>query len=652
MFGRPSRRELAAQVRERQERIDALESAARPPRWRRALARFNRGPWWWRLFVTWPAAVAGVGAAAGALLAVAVARAWLRWPRGTTATAAGAWTFAGGPGGWWGVLPLSLTTVAAVWWHYRLRPLPPPPLPPPVHGHVALWRQRVADGDDAPARGAHVSDLVTVVRAPDGRACGVTLHVTGADSTQTPVHMGRIIDRLTWIYGVDAAAITVHPVKGNNRRSDITILDQWWMDDLAEARRARVHEVQPWTGPSLEPDGRFRVMTAQQDGQPVYGRLWTPGHGAHDIDLSGVKGSGKSNAAHLILASVMSAGRVVLDLIDLKGGTSLPEWRAVAHRFGSTVDEAMTALDRATAVMQARLAEYARTPRLDADGNPVVVHGQPLVGVSQRDPSEDFPVYLLVIDEFPELIANRDAERKLRTLVNQSRSTNVAVMLIHQSNNRGDGWGDNTGIRTNITKSGTVVAFRNDAGAGSKSVGGTARLQDIEEGTPGAGFVSSPCTRGEVFGRVEFVADVVEALRLCRPGRLEVAAEGAVAEVEAWAEESRRRRDAARDAAKAAAAAVPVASGAVGSVPVMAHHAAEALAGPGPDPAASDRIVAYLASQGAGRVLKTGEILAGAGVRSSTFTQWRLRQPEGFVIDHGHGRWAAGAALVMDRSNA
>lgn len=654
MFGRKSRRELAAEVAEQRERLRAFEAAQRGPLWRRILRRAHAMPG-----LLWvPAVVVAVAGVAVAATTVVTARAtrwgwwaWLTYPRPATAALATGWVVAGGPGGWWwGVLPLSLTTAAAAWWHHRGTPATPG-RGPVVDGRVALWRQQVAAGDDAPARGSRVADHVTIVRAPDGRPCGAVLHVTGADSTQHPGHMVKIADRLAYIYAVDRAAVTVRPVKGNNRRSDVEILDQWWMDEQAAARTARIHDVQPWTGPSLEPDGRFRVMTAERDGAPVYARLWTPGYGAHDTDLSGVKGSGKSNAANLILASVMSAGVVVLDLVDLKGGTSLSKWRPLSYRFGSTVEDGLLALDRALAVAEARMAQYARTPVLDADGAPVVVHGQPLVGVEQVDPSEAFPVYLLVVDEFPRLIARKEAERKLKVLVNIGRSLNVAVALIHQSASRGDGWGEAIGVRTNITKSGNVLGFRNDAQSGAKTVGGDARLQDIPEGTPGAGFVSSPCTRGEVFGRVEFVEDVVAAVRGCRPGRLELAAEVAVAEVEAWAEETCRRRDAGyvqrwaehHVAMTAGATAGVGVSGVVGSVPPMPSQQPQQ---PSVDPAASERIEAFLREQGPGQVFTTGTLLKAADVYSSTFTAWRQRQPDGVLVDHGRGKWAAGPAVL------
>lgn len=670
---RPSRRELEAQAQEQRDRIDALEKAARAPRWRRVLGRVVRGPWWWRalvvVFVVVPVAVLGVGAAAGVL----TVRAFLVWPRPVAAAALTGWALAGGPGGWWGVLPLSLTTAAAVWWHRRLAPPPPPPVPRPVHGHVWLWRQQVAAGDDAPVKGSHVSDDVTVVRAPDGRACGVVLHVTGADSTQTPGMVKRAAERLAYVYAVDAAAVTVRAVKGNNRRADVEILDQWWMDEQAATRSARITDVQPWAGPALADDGRFRLLTAAWDGRAAHGQLWVPGQGARPVDISGLQGSGKSNTVNVVNASVMSRGLVVMDLIDLKGGASVPAWRQTAWRYGDDVDAALLALLRFCVVIDVRTALMARMPVLRPDGQPVLTAGgSPAFGVTVLEPSAALPVYLLEIDEFPQVARLKVARKLIKRGYEQGRAALCSLATVHQGTALADGYVEGDGLVRGLATNGTTVAHRNDDTARARTMGKASQVDPdaFGLGTPGEAAMTSPAEPVPVHGRVEYLADPWDAAGRAIPGVLEEETAERVARLEAHVAEfgdvpglvaayevghlhgltlAMQAREAARAARSVdVAPAVPgqpglsVVSGVVGSVPVMA---------PDVDPVASERIVAFLRDQGAGRVLKTGEILAGAGVRSSTFTQWRQRQPDGHLIDHGHGKWAAGAALVLEGSN-
>jgi hypothetical protein len=674
VFGRKSRSELAAEVEEQRERLKAFEAARRGPLWRRALGRARGLPWWLALVVV-PATALGLGVVAGTILA-ARATAWgwrvgRAYPRPATATLLTGWAAAGGPGGWWwGVLPLSLTTAAATWWHHvTTRPAPVVTVVAP-HDYVTAWRERVAGGSgdkDAPAPGSHVSDLPSVVRTPDGRPCGVVLHVTGADSTQTPVFMRRITDRLAFVYAVDQSAITVRAVKGNNRRADVEILDQWWIDEQAQARADRIHVVQPWAGPALADNGRFRVMTVAMDGRPGDGQLWVPDGGARPIDISGLQGSGKSNTVNVVNASILSRGLVVMDLVDLKGGASVPAWRQTAYRFGADVDDALLALLRWCVVTDVRTAAMARMPVLAPDGTPVLDNtGAPAYGVTVLEPSRERPVYVLEIDEFPQVARLKVAQPLIKRGLEQGRAALCTLASVHQGTATRDGYVDGDALTRGLATNGTVIAHRGDEAATARvlSRGSTLRVDGISKGTPGVAALQSDAEPREVLGRVEYLADPWEAARHAIPGTLEEPAatwvdrlDAHVAEFGGLAELARvyavgflpaleramTARETARDAAVYAAA-----SGSVGMVPGVSQPATTTGATTGGvdvDPSAGNRIVAFLAAQGPGQVFTTGALLAGADVYSSTFTAWRRRQADGVLVDHGRGKWAAGPAL-------
>lgn len=632
MFGRPSRAQLRQDRDRVQAELDAERRAHRMPRAWRVVQWFHSNALLAALFWTVLAAVAVPAVVAGAHWA------WWRKPRLTAGTLTVAsypvWAYALIP--WWAWLtPAVAYVVGAVWMTLHRQPAPQPP-PVLVDEHVARWRLHVAAGDNPPAPGAHVADHTTPIRHPSEpwRTVGRTLHVTGADNTQHAAHFtsSSVRERLAAVYRVDVEAVTVRRV-GDGLRCDIDVHDQAYIDEQKRIQRQRIITPHEWAGPAITvtgPDaGKFHVMTAAEDGRAVHGRLWTPGRGVHDIDLSGVKGSGKSNAAMVVLGSVMSAGHVVMDLVDLKGGASLGMWRPAAYRYGTTPQDAVLALDRALAVMYSRLNAMSRMPRLDSSGHPILMDGEPWVGVENVDPSPQWPVYLLVIDEFPRLATYRPAVGKVTELTALARAADVALMVVHQSAMRGEaGWGDLTAARTNITKSGTVAAFRNDSNAGARSVGKGVQLDEIEAGTPGAGFVSSPCEVGEVFGRWPFMsAEAIEAaVRAARPGRLEAAAVEAVEAVES----------AAREAASPAADAGVVVSAGGGSLPGMDRPLTDVEAG----------IARYFADR-AGQVVRSKDVVTGVPVAPSTWGVVSQRfLSVGLLVSHGRGSWGATAALV------
>ena len=664
MWGRRSRADIEAE----NQQLRAQTALLTRPRWRRVLG------WLWRhkyvtfvaFLVTLPFAVVALAVAA----VVAAVRAWRRHPGPVTVVAAGLWGWAAlpladpgwmlwrgipapGVAPWWTGLPLLPAAVAAAWIHDRRRPRPVVAVDP----HVALWRTQVADGVNPPAPGSKVADHTDPIYehgVPGGRVIGRTLYVTGATNEQHRKFFEQRIDRLAAIYRVDVGelnAITVRPV-GDNLRCAIDVLDQAYVAERAAARMSRIVQVQPWSGPMLESDGRFRLMTVALDGRPAYGQLYIPaarpceaGGGARNVDISGLQGSGKSNTVHVVNASILSRGIVVMDLVDLKEGASLPEWEQVAWRFGTSPEAALLAVLRLCVVIDARLEQMARMPRLTGSGEPVLTRdGRPALGVGCVDPSREWPVYVTEIDEFPQVARVKAAQPLIKRALERARAAQCGVITAHQGTALADGFGDD-GLTRGLLTNGTVVALRNDTQASSRVVGrGEMDLSTLGKDTMGEAVLSSPCEASAVHGRVEYVPDAWDAARRVIPGTLEeftaarvdrleqsVAVHGGLDRLAAvyargfWPAllAEMDRRDA------------PPAEGGPTLVSVP-----DGEDGPG------DRIRAVFVAAGPGTVLTTKEILTASGAYSSTFTQWRERQPEGAVIDHGHGKWAAGAAIL------
>lgn len=675
MFGRTPRHVLIAQRDAARAELDATRHprthAARAAHW---LAHHPL------IAVTLTPVIAATTALA---LTVVAARAWWKWPIRTTLAATAAvtigWTLPTHPLPWWAALPLLPTAVAAAVLTDRRRPRPTPPVTLD-HEYVATWRTQVADptNRDAPAPASTVADNVTTLLHPDGtgQVIGRVLHVTGADSSQHAGWFRTIVPRLSYVYGVDEAAITCRRV-GNGRRIDIEILDQWYVDERNATRRARITTVQPWAGPSLGDDGTFRVLTAAIDGRGACGQLWIPaprpglpGGGARNIDVSGLQGSGKSNAVNVINASILARGLVVMDLVDLKGGTSLPAWRQVAWRYGTSIEAGLTALLRWNVIIDTRTDILARLPRLDEHGHPVIQRdGRPAIGVEGIDPSTSWPVVVLEIDEFPQLARRHRAKPLIKRGLERSRSVQCALAPIHQGTALADGYGDDT-LTRNLLTNGTVLALRNGAESTPRVVSSTStvKLETLGKDTPGEALLTSTCEPQPVHGRVEYLEDPWAAAARCIPGTLDEGTAMRVAVLEAFidrlgvdrvadlyiAEPDRWEQACTAvvaDLDAAATAAAEAAAAEVAAVQEAGQPADTVGEQVGPKEAA---IRDVFRAAGVGVMLRTGQVMTAANVTSSTFHQASKRLvAAGLIVDLGPGQWAATAALAgRDRTTA
>lgn len=611
MFGRPSRRDLHTMLEEQRAARAAAEreaAQAAQPRWRRAL----RG-------MPIPVAVTAAAVAAGGAACWFLARAWwTRWPRPVTAAAlpVAAWV-----GTWRAAAAAALLVVAAAWRHHHLTTIPAAPVegvPSLADGDVALWRAVVADGRDAPVPGSTVADTVTVLREDPSdarsRRIGVGLHVTGATSQQHPAFVRSQIPRIAAHYARAKEAITVHSV-GDDRRCRVEILDQWWMEELAERDRARaeeaaarLREVWPWQpSHALDPStGRLVLSISAMDGAPVPVQVFVPGEGAAHLWMVGATRRGKSSALGSFLQSIMSTGLARLHLVDLKGGASIPEWINHATSYASSPDEARD--------MLRWVAEHVLNSRLRAMG---------AAGRKVVDPTPEWPIELVVVDEAQDIARDSDTMRHVDRIARQGAGALVILVWVTQVGTLDAAFGKfGTSIREQI-QAGTVIAFWTGSTTRHLALGGPRGdidLTCIPQDVKGACVVDGPAS-GRVLGRAVRIADA-DAQRLADEA-CGGPSSGPTLDLTAI-----RAQLTPTTPAPAAVAATET------SAPVDAKPEA--------------RIRAVLAAHGVGVMVRTGQILAEADVRSSTFDAAikRLRAA-GLVVDHGIGQWAATAALIQ-----
>ncbi len=622
LFG-PSKAELKARVEEERERRMVLERARRRPWWVRVLSNVKApaDDAHVMLWVAWILVVLPVVVAVNVAVVVVVflvafvprwtVRAWVAYPRPVTVVPVAAWGVLGGP--LWGALPLLALVAGAAWWHESTRP----PRPVKANDDVAMWRTAVADGDAPLVPGSTVADHPSPVRTPDGRVCGRVLHVRFRDARQNRQTVEAVRYGIAGLWTTGVEGVTVRAV-GDESRADVEILDQWWLDELAEdarvdeaAAQARLREVHVWQ-PSDVLDlatGRLPLAVAAEDGARVPVQVFVPGEGGMHFWFVGATRRGKSSALSAFIAAVMSTGVARLHLIDLKGGSSLPEWIDHAETYADTVEDAREVI------------AHIRRTVLD-----VKVRAMGDQRLKVVNPSEEWPIDLVVVEEAVDITQDRATMDHIDAMARKGGSALVLVVWVTQVGLVDKAFGAaGSGMREQL-QSGTVVALWCGPTTRRLSLGGgdgDIDLSRIPKDVKGAVVIASQGGR-QVLARTLRIPDD-DAVRLADgiAARVGMGRDGGPVTAETLRERT--------------AVPVPaVVSGAGVTVPLTVE-----------DVTAEGKVRDVIRAHGVGVMVKTGRVIEGAQVAPSTFHNVIKRLVrDGLAADLGHGQWAATAALM------
>lgn len=323
--------------------------------------------------------------------------------------------------------------------------------------------------------------------------------------------------KLGLIAGVYSAARagTVLDEVGNETRAIVTF-----------TTRRFLAEVKVWRRPTLDlATGRF-IWQTLADGSHGYAQVWIPGQGIRHFWLVGAMGGGKSGAVDCFLANVLSAGIAVADLVDHKGGSSIPHWQDKAIRFGTKHADGIAALRRGVLMVDYRYWLMARMPAVKRDGTPVVrPDGQPALGRTWVDPSLEWPIYVVLIEEWTQLVAPGNPLAPLAIalaakIAALGRAGLVLFAPTTQPANLDLAFGGNRDLRTNI-QAGNVLVLWTDQGSGNLATATrTIDLSRIPQGQPGVGYLVGPAQPRDLRGRVPFVEEPWDAVDAAHPGAL------------------------------------------------------------------------------------------------------------------------------------
>jgi hypothetical protein len=434
---------------------------------------------------------------------------------------------------WWDVLPgwsltyplLFVWTGAAVWLRHRRFRVRPVAAVVADDSPVAVWAEEIGCEKGA-VPGSYFTDFE---RLNENSWATTVVCVRGKHGTD---EVRAAIRKIAGVYGINPDWIEV---QGQ---------DDYSRPRLIVTERATLAESRPWRPGGFDvATGRAEIATFP-DGSRACFVLYVPGQGIRHFWVTAGTGGGKTATVNALLGQIMQHGVVVLDLVDL-GETSLPAWVDKSFRFGRSRPDGLMALRRAEAVMDARKAAMCDMTRVERDGTVVT-------GISTLEPSSEWPVYLVLLEEWPEMLGVPEAVAIADRIGRQGRKYCVTIGVVTQGANLDAAFKGAEGLRKNIQQ-GNVIALRADRDAGTMAFGGALKvnLGAIPLGMPGLGYVLSAANMRDVTSRIDWVDDDPnrpagvpsswEVAKYAVPGTPNPVDIAAIERVERVTEEQRRR---------------------------------------------------------------------------------------------------------------
>ena len=261
----------------------------------------------------------------------------------------------------------------------------------------------------------------------------------------------------------------------------------------------------PWAPGGVDLERGTIELGTYADGMRSKYQLWESNGQTWHGWFCGGTGGGKSTAMHGLLGRALSTGQVVLDMVPIGGG-SMYAWRDKAYRYGTKVEDAELALRRGVAVMDARAEAAADIEWYDLRAKKTRRGRDPL------PPGDEWPVYWVVIDEFPRLQGlpkGSTAQADFKRIAAEGRKWRVALLVASQGATLKETWWNDAAIRENV-RQGNVAVFRGSKGSATLALDGVEAaygVSDIPPGVGGMGYVVSKVSSRAMLSRADWVDD-------------------------------------------------------------------------------------------------------------------------------------------------
>jgi hypothetical protein len=286
----------------------------------------------------------------------------------------------------------------------------------PVDPVLAVWRSKVAG--DRLQRDQKTPLPGSKVWGPVRRAdWGWEMDGEGFGAVQGTDVVRKAVPAIAAAYQQPASAFEVLDRVGNGGFT-VRFVDPVWAEDRDRAREARMTRTYPLGAQVLDRAlGSCEVARQIDDDAPGLWELFRPRVGVRHGVFGGDTRYGKSTAMKTLATVACRSGIVVPHFVDLAGGVDFKEWDGVAGSYARDVDSGFLVFQALHREYQARMDLMDRRPGL----GPVL------------DPSVDFPVHILFVDEGPELREHDRASGLLSQAVRLWAKAGLCVVFGTQS---------------------------------------------------------------------------------------------------------------------------------------------------------------------------------------------------------------------------
>lgn len=442
----------------------------------------------------------------------------------------------------------------------------------------------------------------------DGDVIGFKLHVQGADITQHADTIQSAVAEIAALYRTITDAVTVTPdQEAGHGTAWVEVLNPHWVTRRKLQREDRLLNKQYYPGPTLDvAEGTVSVGVCADDGRDALWQEWVPGQGARHGWGVGSTGTGKSVGVSGLLISACSAGLVVPVLCDLQGGVSMPEWEDVAPYYATDEKAAAELLRRVVLEMRRRVAFMTGLSKYDRRKTVL-------------DPSPEWPLIRVVVDEAPVLARNAQAMDDANTLVTLARKTGIGLTWLSQVANLDRSFGAAGNSMREQLQAGNTWVFQAGQTTGNLSVG----QKTIEVGSippiAGASILAAPKHMNPPMLKAWWLED--------RPGLVDQYVK--IPDHDPLPVSDRPPATVIPLAPPRTFVPPPVIPAPVGAPP-----AGE------PGTSCADAVAAFLTPHGTGDVVTTGQVLSATGFsRSRVHDVLRDLVTNGVLRDGDYGKW-------------
>jgi hypothetical protein len=296
------------------------------------------------------------------------------------------------------------------WWHRRIRTIGR------ADKYLRSWR-KLSEGKTS---AIELRPLVGSKPVESSGTRGVVRIRVKLAEGMTAAHVAKASAALASFWDLRPGAVFVSEHERNSRWAWLTLLprDPW---------KGKITHPMPAVASTTLVGLNYRFeMGLHADGRPSYYRL------QHTL-LVGASGMGKSAWIESLMIWLLDCQDVAIAGIDMASGATLGIWRRVlALPLATDIAEAIGLLKRVLALIEDRERQLAVGKEEDEDD------------IDSFQPTKDTPWLVLIIDEFPDLVAGGEPKEQKLVLVllsriaKRARKAGVKLIFACQNGSKAD----------------------------------------------------------------------------------------------------------------------------------------------------------------------------------------------------------------------